>query len=115
MFSLPFVVNFLLPEKLGNFVFYLVTKRKQSTKSDENKTIVNKFPAKYSYCFSMKWNINRIKSLGFSDAKVFPLYGHNYYKGRYPFLHKINENLSKFLANKKLSMFSSFAYTIVQK
>ena len=62
LYSLPFVVNFLLPEAIGNFIFYLLYRTKDRTKLENEKIRVNKFSAHYSYCFSTKSNIDKISA-----------------------------------------------------
>ena len=114
LFSLPFVINYILPNKLSNYLFYIVTNKKQSEIID-NKKKVTKFPAIYSYCCSMNWNTRRIKNLGFTDVKVIPIYGHNYFKFRFKTLHKINTMIANFCRKYNLTFFSSFALTIVKK
>ena len=114
LYSFPFVANLLLPETIGNFIFYLLYRTKNKIKLEDNKIKVNKFKAHYSYCFSTKRNINKIKKIGFLDVKIIGLYGHPYYK-RFPIIQKIHEKITKFLIKKKYRSFSSYAYTVVEK
>ena len=114
LYSFPFVANYLLPEVIGNFIFYLLYKNKNKVKLEGDRTKVNKFKAHYSYCYSTNQNINKIKKLGFSDVKIIGLYGHHYYK-KIPIIQKIHEKITKLLIKKKYRIFSSYAYSLVKK
>jgi SAM-dependent methyltransferase len=114
LYSFPFVVNYLLPEAIGNFIFYLLYKTKNKVKLDDGKMQVDKFKAHYNYCFSTDRNMNKIKKIGFSDVKIIGLYGHHYYT-KMPIIQKMHEKITTFLIKKKYNIFSSYAYSLVKK
>ena len=112
LFSLPFVINKILPNSIGEKLFdFLYGKNKTRVRE---KIRIGKFPAYYSYCYSTKNNLNLIKKIGLKTAYAIPFYGHHYYK-KIKFLYFIHKIFSNIIRNLNFKFLSSYCYTIVKK
>jgi len=107
LFSPPFVLNYILPEALSARLLRLFFPERNEDESP-------KFPAKYSYCFSTKRILEKIKSLGFQEVDNIPFYFHGYFK-KIPLVNFIDRAFSSLSMRRDLRFFSSFAYTITKK
>ena len=81
LYTIPFVVNWLLPERLGQNILNVFVPSRAGG--------YNKFPAYYSWCRGSTLELSRkIKEVGYSDVSVIPIYGHSYYK-RIPIVREL--------------------------
>ena len=106
LYALPFLINFVLPTRIAFFilrVFY-------TSKNSEGR----KFPAYYSLCRTNRSVERTLASIGFRDVRLYPFYGHGYYK-RLPFLHRVQQRAARFAERHGLTFWSAFCYTVVQK
>ncbi|MFC3103231.1 methyltransferase [Salinisphaera aquimarina] len=108
LFAPPFVVNKIWPERLSAIILSSVV---DANRQDEG---VPKFPAIYSHCYAMKFQEKRLKEIGASDARVFPMYGHNYYRN-IPFARSMSRKITKILNSYNMAAFATYSYTIVVK
>jgi len=107
LYAVPFVVNRLIPENLSRSILFKLDPKRVSE--------VPKFPAVYSWCRGSTDKLEeRIKSLGYSDVKVIPFYGHSYYK-KLPVLRQGEKIMSNFYGKNDVSVFAAFMYTIARK
>jgi len=113
LFSVPFLINYLLPQKSSDWVFNTFLGKKNRILED-NKIKIIKFPAKYSYCFSTKKHKTNLEKIGFSNVKIISLYGHHYYRW-FQLLYKFHKKITKLIKKNDIKFLSSYAYTIVQK
>lgn len=89
LFSLPFVINKILPNSIGEKLFdFLYGKNKTRVRE---KIRIGKFP-----------------------AYAIPFYGHHYYK-KIKFLYFIHKIFSNIIRNLNFKFLSSYCYTIVKK
>lgn len=104
LYALPFVVNYLLPEKASHFVLNLLAKRD-----------LPKFPALYSYC---RGNEKKMRSLfekiNYQTIDLQFYYGTTYFKS-IPFLYRIDNWFNRWLMNNHYSLFSSYIVTFLSK
>jgi SAM-dependent methyltransferase len=104
LYALPFVVNYLLPERASHFVLNLLAKRD-----------LPKFPALYSYC---RGNETKMRSLfekiNYQTIDLQFYYGTSYFKNL-PFLYRIDNWINKWLMKKHYSTLSSYLVTKLSK
>ncbi len=103
LYCLPFVANYLSPEKLS-------MKFQRKLDPRENP----KFPAYYNWCRSTSSLHYRLKAVGFREVTISPFYGHNYYRS-IPFVHSLGQQWTEIVRAKDLRPLSSFAYAFMQK
>jgi SAM-dependent methyltransferase len=107
LYSLPFVVNRIMPETLALRVLRVVRPRDESRKP--------KFPAYYHRCRSTRRNIDHLNGLC-SEAvvDVIPYFGHRYYE-RIPILGRMAPAIHGWLAARDVRLLSSFAWIVVHR
>jgi SAM-dependent methyltransferase len=103
LFCLPFLVNYLLPEKLS-----LKLQRMADPRANP------KFPAYYSWCRSTASVRRHLEAIGFRDVAISAFYGHSYYRS-IPFVRNVQQQWTRVARGKDLRLLSSFAYVFVQK
>jgi SAM-dependent methyltransferase len=103
LYCLPFVANYLSPEKLS-----IKFQRKLDPRANP------KFPAYYNWCRSTPSLQRRLKAVGFREVIISPFYGHNYYRS-IPFIHSIGQQWTEIVRERDLRRLSSFAYAFMQK
>lgn len=107
LYVLPFVVNWLLPDKLAAKIVKALYK---NCTDDEDPV----FPARYSWCFTDERLTKMLSVIGYREIFVKPFYGHGYYK-IVPMIHKIQLSFAEAARRHDWRTFSSFAYIAVRK
>ena len=100
LYSIPFVVNRIVPERVSERVMRLTTRLPED---------IRKFPAYYRWCTSTDLTARRIASVGLPNTRVAPFYGHGYYN-RINILHRIAKRLWNAFEKHQLTAMSSYAY-----
>ena len=110
MFAPPFVVNYLLPERLAESVLHLMQPgRERSGK-------VGKFPARYSWCRGpSRSQVQRFESLGYEVKKYSGFFGHEPYYRKIPFIHYLHLKVCNYLYKHPVVMLTSFAQVILMR
>ncbi len=105
LFALPFVINRLLPERLGQKVLSL----------SPSRDISPKFPAFYSQCFGDTPRMRKMfKDIGYREIEIRNFYGHSYYE-KLPGVMELERWFASFASKKNWSWCSSYAYIIARK
>jgi 2-polyprenyl-3-methyl-5-hydroxy-6-metoxy-1,4-benzoquinol methylase len=108
LFAPPFVANYLLPERLSEFVLHLV----QPGREKSGK--VGKFPARYSWCRGpLRSQIRRFEKAGFEVHRYSGFFGHEPYYRKLPPLHRLHLRLSSWLARHPVAALTSFAQVVL--
>jgi SAM-dependent methyltransferase len=110
LYTLPFVVNRFIPERLSRFVLHLFTPRSDYYQHD-------KFPARYDLCRGPgPSQIKKLEALGFEVLEYRGYFGHRYYlNGKLKFLHWMEERKTRMLLYSPKPLFTSFATVILRK
>jgi SAM-dependent methyltransferase len=103
LYCLPFLVNYLLPEKLSRIA--------QSISDPRNAP---KFLAYYNWCRSTTSVKEKIEQIGFREVIICSFYGHNYYSS-IPLARDAERQWRKLVQRKDFKMLSSFAFAFMQK
>ncbi|MDT3695520.1 MAG: hypothetical protein ROY99_03945 [Ignavibacterium sp.] len=107
LYTLPFMINRILPERLSDFILNIVAPR------DDNKH--GKFKAYYDWCRGPSNKmINRFEKIGYEIIEYAGYFGHNYYN-KIPILYKIEEVKSKMLLKFPVPLLTSYAHFILKK
>ena len=105
LYALPFVVNRLLPERLGERVLALNPRREISPK----------FPAYYSWCRGDTASMRRLfDRIGYDNVEIRNFYGHFYYE-TIPLLRNLESWFAGLASRKQWSWCSSYAYVVARK
>jgi SAM-dependent methyltransferase len=107
LYAFPFVVNWLLPDKIAATIVKAIYKNR----TDDEDPV---FPARYSWCFTGSRLTRMLSAIGYSDVFVQPFYGHGYYKPL-PIVHKAQTRFSALARRHDWRSFTSFAYIAVRK
>lgn len=103
LFALPFVVNWLLPERIGNC--FLSQERR-------NK---GKFVAHYKWCVGpTEKAVRRMERMGFEVIEYAGFFGHGYYD-RVPFMRYLHKRWRNLLLRFPVASLTSFARIILRK
>lgn len=106
LYALPFVINRLLPERIGQKVLDVLSPRRE---------ISPKFPAYYSQCYGDSRTMRRLfKDIGYERVEIRNFYGHFYYE-TIPGLRDIEAWFSKLAGRRQWSAVSSYAYIFAFK
>lgn len=107
LYALPFVANYLLPERLSQTILYAAFPHRRSESP--------KFPAVYSWCHGHTGRLaERIKALGYSDVEITPFYGHGYYR-RLPGIKQAEVSFRRLAMRADWSFWASYMYVIAHK
>lgn len=107
LFAFPFVVNKLTPERLSAPILRAMFPHRNDSETP-------KFPAYYSGCRVAPAIRRTLFDIGFSDVWQVPFYGHAYYE-KYPPIQRAYRRFNRFVSNRNITLFASYAYTIVRK
>jgi SAM-dependent methyltransferase len=106
LYALPFVINRLLPERIGQKVLDIFSSRRE---------ISPKFPAYYSQCYGDTAGMRRLfKNIGYERVEIRNFYGHFYYE-EIPGLRELERWFSELAARHQWSAVSSYAYIFAFK
>lgn len=106
LYALPFVINRLLPERVGQKVLDLFSPRRE---------ISPKFPAYYSKCHGDTPRMRRMfNDIGYERVEIRNFYGHFYYEN-IPGLRDVEKWFSAVASRKQWSLVSSYAYILAYK
>ncbi|GAB5400846.1 MAG: hypothetical protein Aureis2KO_24310 [Aureisphaera sp.] len=107
LFAFPFVVNYLIPERLANKLLNLFSPR--------DRYQYGKFPAYYHWCYGpSRKQLNRFISLGYEIVEYRGFFGHSYYNRIKP-LKKLHNLKTNYLVSHPKSFFTSYAYVVLKK
>ncbi len=107
MYSLPFVINFLLPESFATKILDWVSPRDRYKKA--------KFPAYYSWCIGpTKSHMERLEQLGYHIESMQGGFGHEYYS-KIPIVHQIHSAITRLLMKKPVPHLTSYCLIILRK
>ena len=108
LFSPPFVVNKLVPERLTSAAVVTM----DPDRSDDGHP---KFPAFYRWCrASERFMRKRLEPLGFSSVEVRPFYGTDYLQ-RLPGLGTVESKLNAAAQRRDWRWLASYAYVIATR
>jgi SAM-dependent methyltransferase len=107
LYSAPFVINRLMPERLSDPLLYAL-------RSDRTRTRNPKFPALYDHCVISRKVRESLRAQGFSEVVQIPFYGHGYYK-KLPLIRDIHRKVTDFIRRKDVTFMASFSYTLAIK
>ncbi|MBJ7437669.1 MAG: methyltransferase domain-containing protein [Sphingopyxis sp.] len=107
LYSPPFVLNKMLPERLSQKLLYTFFPKRGAQK--------DKFPAYYSWCFGNRAKMTTmLLKAGFADATIRSFYGHDYFR-KIPIVRQIDHFFSTLAARRDWSTFGSYAHIIARK
>jgi 2-polyprenyl-3-methyl-5-hydroxy-6-metoxy-1,4-benzoquinol methylase len=107
LYSLPMLVNWLIPEGLSRASLFLMRPGRREANS--------KFPALYSWCAGSNNTIReQIKSVGFSNVQVVRFYDHDYLK-RFAVLRSVEKAWVDVVKRSGITQLGSCAYVIARR
>ena len=107
LYALPFVANFLLPERASAVALRLFSPR--------DPVRHRKFPAYYRWCRGPTASqTNRFERLGYVVEEYVGFFGHGYYD-RVPLLRNLHRLATAYLLRHPVPLLTSFAYLILRK
>jgi SAM-dependent methyltransferase len=108
LFTMPYIVNYLVPERLSRTLWSCFAKR------DEYKN--GKFPAYYSWCRGpVRSQISKFQHIGFDVLEYRGFFGHHGYYKKIGFLKKLHDIKTQYLLKRPNPLFTSYAYVILKK
>lgn len=106
LYASPFVLNRLLPERLGGKLLDMFLPR---------RAVSPKFPAYYSACHGDTPGMrNMLREIGYSRVEIRNFYGHFYYE-RLPVLREMESRFTALAKRKGWSWCSTYAYLTLYK
>jgi SAM-dependent methyltransferase len=110
LYSPPFVVNILFPERLTYWILNIIQKGRE--KSGRNA----KFPAYYRWCRGpVPGQFEKFSSVGFSVRKYIGFFGHPGYYKRVPVIEKVHRAIASWFQRHPVPWITSFAYVVLEK
>jgi len=107
LFTLPFVLNKLIPESLSYVLLDYFAPR--------DKEMNSKFKAYYNWCFGpIEANIRHLEQFGYIIIEYDGIFGHGYY-GKVKFLDKLENLKTQFLLQHPIPYLTSYAYLCLAK
>lgn len=107
LYSLPFVVNRLMPENLASGLLDRIAPRDRHRHA--------KFPAYYSWCRGPTPRmLQRLEAIGYEVVEYRGLFGHGYYK-RVPGLRSLHKAVVARLLRRPSAHLTSYALVILRK
>jgi len=108
LYAFPFVVNWLMPDKLAASVVQMLYKNR----TDDEDPV---FPARYSWTVASERKLGpMLEGIGYRDVMVVPFYGHEYYRP-FPVVRDIHARFTKLARDKDWRFFASYAYIAARK
>ncbi len=110
LYSPPFVVNILLPERLTYWMLNVIQRGRE--KSGRNA----KFPAYYQWCRGpVDKQFRRLESVGFAVRQYIGFFGHPGYYKRVPALERLHRAIAAWFQRHPVPLLTSFAYVVLEK
>lgn len=110
LYSVPFVVNKLMPEALAESVLHIL----QNDRHKSGK--LGKFPAYYSWCRGPSaQQIRRLESLGYRVEEYGGYFGNEGYYTKIPLARKLNRMISNFLIDHPVPALTAFATVMLER
>lgn len=108
LYTLPFVVNYLVPEAVADKILQVVQPRDRHQHE--------KFPAYYSWCRGPALSqLKRFEALGYEVLEYKGFYGHGEYYKRVPFIRRLHERTADYLVKQPNPLFTSYAYVVLKR
>ncbi|MHB1947700.1 MAG: class I SAM-dependent methyltransferase [Gammaproteobacteria bacterium] len=109
LYSLPFILNKLMPESLSEKILTFFDK----ARSKQGQ--YGKFPAYYSLCFGPTLQqIKKLQNMGYKIEKFIGFFGHHYFQ-KIPLLNKMSHVIAKLLLRFPVPALTSYAYVLLSK
>lgn len=107
LYSLPFIINRFLPDKLSDLLLAKVAPRDQFQHG--------KFKAHYDWCRGpSKKMIKHFEEIGYEIIEYVGYFGHNYYK-KFSLLNKLEELKAKALRKYAIPYLTAYAHILLKK
>jgi SAM-dependent methyltransferase len=108
LYSLPFVLNRLLPDDVAARIVKLVYPHR----TDSEDPV---FPARYSWTFASARKMKpMLHAIGYRETAVLPFYGHDYFD-RFPVVRDIHAHFTALARKHDWRMVASYAYIAARK
>jgi SAM-dependent methyltransferase len=108
LYSVPFVLNRLLPDKLAASIVKLIFHHR----TDNEDPI---FPARYSWCVANPARLRpMLTEIGYRDVIVEPFYGHGYYR-YFPVIRDLHRRFTGAARRGDWRTLASFAFIAARK
>ena len=108
LYSVPFVLNWLLPDKLTA----AIVKQFFPNRTDKEDPV---FPARYSWCFADDARMrSMLSAIGYREVVVQPFYGHRYYAS-FPIIRDAHKWFTGIARQKDWRKLASYAYIAARK
>lgn len=109
LYSLPFVVNRLVPEWLSSAMVDRLYPHR------DRNGIAPQFKAYYDHCVSREATVRAmLEGSGFAECAVIPFWGHDYYRGL-PVLRNVAARLSALAQRHDVRLLTSYAFVLARK
>ncbi len=106
-YALPFIVNRMVPERLGQMILASVAPR--------DRHLEGKFPAYYRWCGGpTRRQIRRFNRIGFRVVSYAGYFGHGYYE-RIPMIRNLEHLKARWLLRHPIAVLASYASVVLQK
>lgn len=107
LYCLPFMVNRVVPERLGSVILNAVLPR--------DREVEEKFPARYDWTRGpTERQLRRLQSVGFEIVEYTAGFGHDYYR-RIPGLRNVADRWFRTAQRNEWYTFSTFAIVVLRK
>jgi len=107
LYSLPFIVNKLIPDRLSSFLL--------DTFLPRDRHQLGKFPAYYSWCYGpIPSMLRMLAEIGYETVEYRAFFGNTYYS-RIPIIRDLHRAYSHYLAQHPNPYLTSFAQVILRK
>jgi 2-polyprenyl-3-methyl-5-hydroxy-6-metoxy-1,4-benzoquinol methylase len=108
LYSLPFLVNRLVPETIANHILNTIAPR--------DRFRHEKFPAYYSWCRGpTRKQIKRFNNLNYEIVEYRGFFGHEGYYNKLPLLKYMSALIADYLVQHPTPQLTSYAYVILRK
>jgi SAM-dependent methyltransferase len=109
LYALPFVVNRVVPERVGERAVRLLAPGRRLD-ADERK-----FPARYRWCRGpTRPQLRRLVAAGWEVEAYHGYFGHEYYR-RIPPLHALHERMTSSLVRRPVPWLTAWAMVVLRK
>jgi SAM-dependent methyltransferase len=108
LFTLPYLINYLIPERLSQRLLQLFAPRDAYQNA--------KFPAYYRWCRGpVAGQINRFRNIGYEVLEFRGFFGHHGYYEKLGFMKRLHDAKTRYLLEKPNPSFTSYAYVVLKK